>query len=332
MIKKIYTFSAICILLAAFVTLYHRYSSPQVASSQKKLVVAITQIVPHPSLDKIREGILVKLREYGLTDDQIIFQNAQGNPSIALQVAQKFVSLAPAVIVPITTPSAQAAVSAAKSSGIPVIFSAVSDPVSAKLEDPGQVSDMVAGISDFFPTEKQVKLIQDVMGPGVKIGILYNAGEANSVALVSVFEKECIKLGLILVKSAVSSTNDVANAARNLISKGIHAIFIPNDNTVVSALESVLRVTNAHQIPIFTGDPESVERGALGSVAFGQYEIGLDTGDMVVSFLKGEKIRDLGVKKSSKEILTLNPDVAKNFGIEIPKSLLIQAHLVKTKV
>jgi putative ABC transport system substrate-binding protein len=331
MIKKVYTFSAICILFAVLFTLYRHYSPSQVPSSPKKLV-AITQIVPHPSLDKIREGILVKLREYGLTDDQIIFQNAQGNPSIALQVAQKFVSLAPTVIVPITTPSAQAAVSAAKSSSIPVIFSAVSDPVAAKLDDPGQVSDMVAGISDFFPTEKQVKLVQDVMGPGVKIGILYNAGESNSVALVNVFEKECTKLGLSLVKAAVSSTNDVANAARNLISRGIHAIFIPNDNTVVSALESVLRVTNTHQIPIFTGDPESVERGALGSVAFGQYEIGLDTGDMVVSFLKGEKIRDLGIKKPTKEILTLNPDVARNFGIEIPKSLLIQAHLVKTKI
>lgn len=331
MLKKSFILPFILVLIVSLVFAYVNYTGKSDRQSSSKVLVAITQIAPHPSLDKIREGIVAKLKAYGLEDSQIVFQNAQGSPATALQVAQKFVSMKPSVIVPITTPSAQAAVSATKTSTIPVIFSAVSDPISAKLADPHRPSSTIAGISDLSPAEKQVDLIETLLGKNAKIGILYNAGEANSVALVRLFESACQAKNITLVKAIASNTNDVAGAATSLLSKEINAIFIPNDNTVISAFESVLRVANVHKIPVFTGDPESVERGALASIAFDQYEIGLDTGNMVVDFLKGEKIVDLGVKMPSKIVTSLNKNVADSLGILIPDELLKNVRMITQK-
>lgn len=285
-------------------------------------IVAITQIAPHPSLDAIRRGITDVLAKANITEGQIIFQNAQGSPATALQIAQKFVSLKPKVIVPITTPSAQAAYGVARSVGIPVIFSAVSEPIAAKLYDSKGPNTLIAGVSDLSPIEDQVVLIKKIFPNIDTIGVVYNAGEANSVALINLFEKEAETLGIKILRATVTGTNSVTTAVSNLVGK-VKAIYIPNDNTVIAAFESVLKVTHKYKIAVFTADPESVHKGALASIAHNQYAIGRKTGEMVVQYIKGEKsIEALGVQHALKADLTLNLKTAEIIGVDIPEDTL----------
>ncbi len=289
------------------------------------IIVAITQIAPHPSLDQIRAGIIDRLNLAGISNDQILFQNAQGSPATALQIAQKFLSLNPKVIVPITTPSAQAVYTVAKNGHIPLIFSAVSDPKAAKLYDPSAPNPLVAGVSDLSPVHDQVLLIKKIFPDLQTIGVLYNAGEANSLALVDLFEKEANSMGLTVIRSTVANTNDVSTAVANFAGK-TNVIYIPNDNTVISAFESVITVANRYKMAVFTADPESVARGALGSVAYNQYDIGRKTGELIVEYLIDHKpISEIGVQKPKKIELVLNLKTAKALGISLPSDLVRKA-------
>lgn len=291
-------------------------------TSTKPPVVAITQIAPHPSLDLIRQGIVETLMSKGIKESEIVFQNAQGSQATALQIAQKFVSLKPKIIIPITTPSAQSAYSQAKPAGIPVVFSAVSDPVSAKLYDPEEKSELIAGISDLSPVDRQVALIKEVLPKAKTIGVIYNAGEANSVTLINKFEAEGKNHGFIIIRSTISSTNDVSAATNSLMGK-VDAIYIPNDNTTISALESVLKITNKNNIPVFTADPQSVSRGAIASISHNQYEIGRQTGLMALSYLTGEHaISALGVQTPQNVELVINIKAARTLGIEFDDNLM----------
>jgi len=295
-----------------------------------KQTIAITQIVPHPSLDMIRKGIVDVLREDGITEDQILFENAMGNVATAAQIAQKFVSQKPAVIVPITTPSTQTAYAAAKDAGIPVIFGAVSDPVAAKLiPSMQQVGEGITGVADLSPIAQQVELIKTILPKVTTLGVVFNAGEANSVALVSLLDKVCTAQGIRLLSSTVSSTTDVVTATRALVGR-VEAIYVPNDNTVVSALMSLLQITQEHKIPVFSADPESVGRGCLASLSHNQYQLGRQTGEMVLRYLKGTPLKDLSPAYGKVTELALNPKVAQTLGITIPEELTQKA--VKSQI
>jgi putative tryptophan/tyrosine transport system substrate-binding protein len=284
-------------------------------------IVAITQIVPHPSLDQIRQGIIDELKDQKI-NCKIEFETAQGNIAIATQIAQKFASLKPAVIVPITTPSAQTVYAAAKSQNIPVIFAAVSDPVSAKLvPSMDKAGDGISGISDLSPIADQVALIKEIFPTFKRVGVVSNAGESNSIALLNLFESAAKKEGMTLVKASASNSTDVAGAVLSLVGK-IDALYIPNDNMVVSALESVLKIAKEHKIPVFSADPESVLRGCLASVAHSQYGLGRQTGKMVAKVLQGVSIQTLPVERPTEVALSVNTKTAQDLGIIIPKSVL----------
>lgn len=294
--------------------------------------VAITQIAPHPSLDEIRRGILDVLKENGIKDEDILFQNAQGSPATALQIAQKFVSLRPKIIVPITTPSAQAVYKLSKEAGLPMIFSAVSDPYAARLipekgsnSTPSKnIGNDIAGVSDLSPIKEQLDLLQELLPTLKTIGVLYNAGEANSNALVTLFTQEAQKRGLTIVPATVMGTTNVSPAFMTFIGK-VDAVYIPNDNTVISAVESVLTLAQRHKIPIFTADPESVQKGALACVAYNQYDIGITTGKMVINFLKGHALSTLGVQKPQKVECILNEKTAQTLHIPLSKEIRSKA-------
>ena len=326
MFKKsfiVVTFAFVLILGILYQYLHKSEKDP------RPTLVAITQIAPHPSLDHIRKGIMDVLKEGGIHTDQITFQNAQGSPATALQIAQKFVSLRPKVIIPITTPSAQAALSAAKAAGIPVIFSAVNDPALAKLVDESMTSDFAAGVSDFPPIAEQIQLIEDLFGANISVGVLYNAGEVNSVSVVSKFTTLAKEHGMQIFTAPASNTNDVGTAAKSLIARGVKVIYIPNDNTVISALESVLHAAATTKTPVITSDPESVERGALASMAHSQYQIGRETGRLVLDLLDNKKsLKEIGVHRAKETLLSLNMSVAKKSHIVIPETLQKKAKYI----
>jgi len=300
-------------------------------ASYTETIVAITQIVPHPSLDLIRKGI-----EDELAAQKIVchtrFENAQGNMATATQIADKFVSLKPAVIVSISTPSTQATYGAAKANNIPVVFAAVNDPVAAKLiPSMGKAGDGITGVSDLPPVEDQVALIEEILPKTKKVGVVFNPGESNSVALLERFEKVLADKGMTLIKAAAPAMVDVTTATKSLVGK-VDVIYLPNDNTIVAALDSLLKVTQDNQIPVFCADPESVKRGCLCAVTHSQYGLGQQTGKMVAKVLKGVDIKELPVEVPSGTELSLNQVVAKELNITFPEAVVSRAkHIIKNQ-
>ncbi|WP_372880564.1 ABC transporter substrate-binding protein [Psychromonas sp.] len=287
--------------------------------------VATTAIVEHPALDAVRDGIKEVLNENGYTDENLKFtyESAQGQPAIAAQIARKMVGDAPDVIVAIATPSAQAAASASKD--IPVVFSAVTDPVGAKLVSTLiQPGGNVTGLSDMVNVKQQLALIQEFL-PNLKtIGVPYNPGEANSVSIVNALKEAAQEVGVTVIESPAPKSSDVMIASKQLVGK-VDAIYCSTDNTIVSAFESVVKVGMDAQIPVFAADTDSVERGAVAAVGYDYGDLGRQTGDIVVRILKGEKPGMIDVKLAEGTSLYVNPKMAAKMGIEIPAAVLARA-------
>lgn len=301
-------------------------TSPIAARADDLPLVAVTAIVEHPALDAARDGVRDALKDAGYEDGKTIrfvYESAQGNPATAVQIARKFVGENPAVIVPIATPSAQAVASATQD--IPVVFTAVSDPVGAGLiESLGKPGANITGVSDFSPLGDQVALIKQIT-PNVKtVGIIYNPGEANSVALVSAFKGVAEDAGLKVVESTANNSSSVQQAARALVGK-VDAIYVPTDNTVVSALESAVQVAQEAQIPLYAGDTDSVPRGAIAAVGFNYYDVGRQTGEMVVEVLGGQKPSKIPAIVAKGTNLVVNPGAAEKYGVTIPADVVAKA-------
>jgi putative ABC transport system substrate-binding protein len=296
------------------------------SAAAQDVTVATTAIVEHPALDAARDGVRDELAAAGYVEGKnlrFLYESAQGNPATAAQIARKLVGDAPDVIVPISTPSAQAVVSATKD--IPIVFTAVTDPLGAKL-----VGDMmkpggnVTGMTDLSPIGKHLDLIKEVM-PGAKsIGVPFNPGEANSVTLMALIKQEAPARGLSVVEAPATKSSEVLGAAQSLIGK-VDAIYVPTDNTIVSALEAVVKVGIDNKVPVFAGDTDSVPRGAVAAVGFNNYDIGRQTGKMVVRILKGEKPGDIAVEGVEITELYVNPGMAEKMGVTLPEALIAQA-------
>jgi putative ABC transport system substrate-binding protein len=298
-------------------------------TAQEVKTVAVTAIVEHPALDAARNGIRDELAAAGYEEGHnldLLFESAQGSPAVAARIARKFVGDAPDVIVPISTPSAQAVVGATKE--IPVVFTAVTDPVGARLvtnlERPGG---NVTGISDRSPIGLQLDLIRQLVPAARRLGVIYNPGEANSVTLVELIRRQAPARGLEIVEATAPRAGDVLPAAERLVGN-VDAIYVPTDNTVVAALEVVVSVGTENQLPVFAGDTESVPRGALAALGFNYYDLGRQTGKMVVRVLEGAKPGDIPVEGVQITELYLNPRAAEAMGVTIPPEMLARAKFV----
>lgn len=231
----------------------------------KTAKVAVSQIVEHPALDATRQGLLDGLKAKGYEEGKNLefdYKTAQGNPAIAVQIARQFVGENPDVLVGIATPTAQALVSATKT--IPIVFTAVTDPVGAKLvkqlEQPGK---NVTGLSDLSPVEQHVELIKEIL-PNVKsIGVVYNPGEANAVSLMKLLKLSAAKHGIKLVEATALKSADVQSATQAIAEKS-DVIYALIDNTVASAIEGMIVAANQAKTPVFGAATSYVERGAIG--------------------------------------------------------------------
>lgn len=289
-------------------------------------VVAITQIVEHPALDAVHEGVKDELAEQGYVvgdNLRLMFESAQGNSAIASQIARKFVGERPDVIVAIATPSAQTMAAAARN--IPVVFSAVTDPVGARLvqslEAPGG---NITGVTDMLPLERHLDLLQRVMPEAKRIGTVYNPGEANAVALVELLEAALRARGMSLEKAPAVRTSDVLGAARSLVGKA-DAIYLTTDNTVISAAEAVISVGERSNIPVFAADTATVSRGAVAALGFDYYDLGRQTGDMVARILQGANPAEMPVERLDKLDLFVNPGAGERMGITLSDDLIEEA-------
>jgi len=295
------------------------------AFAQQKSV-AVTAIVEHPALDAVRDGVKEALAKAGFDEDKNLkwqYQSAQGNTGTAAQIARKFIGDRPDVIVAIATPSAQAVVAATKQ--IPVVFSAVTDPVAAQLVPSMAASGTnVTGVSDALELDRQVELIGKVVPGAKRVGMVYNPGEANSVVVVERLRELLPKSGMSLVEAAAPRTVDVGSAARSLIGK-VDVIYTNTDNNVVSAYEALVKVGNDAKIPLVAADTDSVKRGAVAALGVDYRALGQQTGEIVVRILNGEKPGDIPSETSAKLELYVNPGAAKRQGVTLSEEFVKSA-------
>lgn len=289
-------------------------------------VIGITQIVEHPSLDAAQEGFKKALEDAGLNVKYDV-HNAQGDPKNNDSIAKKLVGDKVDLIFANSTPSAQSSLNATKE--IPIVFTSVTDPIGAGLvetmENPGG---NVTGTSDTHPdaVPNTLNFISDEMGAKT-IGMIYNSGEQNSVSHIE-HVKELAKGKVEIKEATVSTTAEVKQAAENLAGK-VDAFYIITDNTVVSALESVLLVGEQEDVPVFVGELDSVARGGFAAYGFDYYDIGYEAGEKAVQILKdGKKPSEIPATYPQNLKLQINKDAAENMGVEIKDAWKEEAEII----
>lgn len=315
-------FSTLCIgaALAGYV-LFVQDSFESKKSFQQKPIIGIVQTIEHPALDQTRQGFLNTLKEKGYdTQATILYESAQSNPALALQIVQKYVGQNAAVIATIGTPATQAAVKGTHGTSIPVIFASVTDPTGARITS--SVITHVTGVTNYVPVQRQIEAFLSIL-PFKKLGIIYNPGETNSVTILEKTLEVAHQKNVQIIKSPATKTSDVASAAQHLIGK-VDAIFINNDNTALAAFESVIKVGKTHHIPIFVSDVDIVNKGALAALGADQYMLGVQMAHMLIKLLNGKKLNELNIQTPQKVLLKLNHTVAKELNITFSPSILNQ--------
>lgn len=287
-------------------------------ADEKTYKVGILQYVEHPSLNEATKGFKAALEESGLKVEYDE-QNAQGDPANNTTAANNLVGAGNDLIFANATPSAQAVQTA--TADIPVLFTSVTDAVGAELiqsmEKPGA---NVTGTVDTHPEAipNTVKFIANEL-KAKKLGMVYNAGEQNSRAQVDIVKKEAKKYGVEVVEASANTSADVKQATESLVSK-VDAYYIITDNTVVSALDSVLDVATDKKIPVMVGELDSVKRGGFGAYGFSYYDIGYEAGQMAVQILKdGKKPADIPAAYPANLKFEVNKETADKLGIKINK-------------
>lgn len=282
------------------------------SGDDKAFKVGIVQIVEHPSLDTIREAAEKQLKTYD-GKIEVLYENAGGDQSMLNTICQQFKEQDVDVIIAIATPSAQAA--ANFSDEIPVVFSAVSDPVGAGLvKDLEKPDGNITGTSD----EIQVDLIMDLaieMYPETKsVGFLYNSGEANSASNLDKLKAYAKDNNLSVVEGPFTNTSEIQASTQSLIDKA-DIIFAPNDNSVASAMDVVSSLTKDSKTPLFVGADSMVGDGGLATVGINYEELGKETGNMVIQILDGTSPSDIPVKVFKEDLnVYINTSVAEAIG------------------
>ncbi|SFA79744.1 MULTISPECIES: ABC transporter substrate-binding protein [unclassified Bacillus (in: firmicutes)] len=290
--------------------------------------IGVTQIVEHPSLDAALTGFQKALKEEGLKVEYDV-QIAQGDQNNNQSIANNFAGDKVDLIFANSTPSALSALNATKE--IPIVFTSVTDPLGAGLvksmESPGA---NITGTTDTHPDAipNMVKFMDEHM-KGKSVGVIYNAGEQNSVSQIDLVKKALKGTDLKLVETTVSASSEVKQAAESLVGKA-DMIYIITDNTVVSALESVVQVAEDQDIPLFVGELDSVNRGGFAAYGFDYADIGYEAGQMAAKILKGEKkAKELPVQYPQKLKLLINKKAAEKMNVDIKEEWKTEAEFLE---
>lgn len=288
--------------------------------------IGISQFAEHGSLDNCRNGFVDGLKEEGFVKGKnttFDVQNANADTGTAATIADNFVSGKKDLICAIATPSAMAAYNSTQKTDIPVIYTAVSDPVAAELakDDKTPVGN-ITGTSDALPVEDQLKMIRAFLPKAKKIGILHTSSETNSDSTIAIYKKLAPKYNFEIVDSAISQLSDVPMAASDLAAK-VDCISNLTDNTVVQALSAELDAANKEGIPVFGSEIDQVKAGCIGCEGLDYYQLGIQTGKMAAKVLKGEaKASEMKYETITKPSAYINTAVAKNLNITVPDNYL----------
>ncbi|MDZ7672058.1 MAG: ABC transporter substrate-binding protein [Halanaerobiales bacterium] len=308
-------------ILISFVLFFTFQISAQ--TEGKLFKVGISQLVEHPALDAARDGFIEGLNEAGFIEGEnleINLENAQGDFATSQSIAQKFKGQKLDLVLAITTKSAQAA--AGVLTDTPLLITAVTDPVEA-----GLVSDLVnkeenvTGTTDMNPVADQLSLIKQFVPDAKTIGILYNSGEVNSVVQVDIAKEAASEMDLEIVEGTVTNTSEIALATSTIVNK-VDAIYLPTDNTIASAVPSIIKIAMENNTPVFAAEKGQVENGAIATKGIDYFTLGKETGQIAARVLNGEKASDIPIIGSQNLQLIVNKKAVENFNLEIPESLV----------
>ncbi len=301
----------------------------EASGDDKQYTIGIVQFAQHGSLDNCRTGFIEGLKEAGIEEGKnltILYENANADGSTTTQIVDNFLSKNADLICAIATPAAQAAYSAAKDKGTPVIYTAVTDPVAAELanEDGTPVGE-ITGTSDKLPVELQLQMIRKVLPDAKKIGIMYTTSEINSISAIEEYKSLAPNYDFEIVESGISSSADISQAADSLLTK-VDCITNLTDNTVVSSLPTILNKAASKNIPVFGSEIEQVKIGCLAAEGLDYISLGKQTGAMAAKVLKGEsKASELSFELIDEAAFYGNTAVAENLGLTFPDELTSSA-------
>ncbi len=285
--------------------------------------IGVLQLVEHPALDAAYQGFIDGLAEAGFVDGEKIeidFRNAQADQSNLMTMSERFVKNNVDLILAIATPAAQSVASA--TSTIPVLFTAVTDPVAARLVESWEKPGLnVTGVSDIGPIDKQIELVKELLPDAKVLGVIYNSSEVNSEVQAKQAEEYAKEMGLEVEFGTVTSVNDIEQVATSLAGK-CDIIYVPTDNTIASAIPNLVQVAQEKGLLIIGGEEGQVESGATATISISYYKLGLQTAAMAVKILNGALPAETPVEKLEDTDLVLNQKYADEIGYEFPKELV----------
>lgn len=300
-----------------------------VYATEDEYKISIEQFAEHGSLDNCREGFLEGLKEEGIEEGKnltVEYKNAAADMGTAGQISASFATSDTDLICGIATPSAQSCFNAAMETEIPVIYTAVTDPVAAELADEeGNPAGEVTGTSDKLPVKQQLEMIRTMLPEAKIIGILYTTSEANSESAIKEYEALASDYDFTIETAGITATSDIPLAAQGLLEK-VDCLTNLTDNTVVSSLPAILEMANEKNIPVFGSEIEQVKIGCLAAEGLDYIALGRQTGKMAAQILKGEaKASQLPYETIEEASFYVNRKVAENLGVEVPEELMDSA-------
>ncbi len=294
------------------------------AYAEDKPVIGIIQQMDHVALNAARDGFVKALEDNGFVDGETItldIQNGQGDQSNLATIADRFISEKADLVLAIATTAATTM--AGKTESIPILGTAITDYVSAKLvesnEKPGY---NVSGTSDMNPVSAQIELLKKLAPEAKTVGVLFTSGETNSVIQAAMAKEAIEAQGMTYVEGTATNTNDVQQAVQQLVGK-CDAIYLPTDNVMASSMPIIYGVTAESKTPVICGESGMVYNGGLATLGISYFQLGYETGLMAVEVLGGADISEMPIRFATEGFeYAINKTVADEIGLEIPDDLL----------
>ena len=308
--------------LLTFILALAIFCMPVMASAgQAKKTIGVIQYVQHIALDSAREGFIQALADNGLTDGDTIaldIQNAQADASNLATISDRFVANNVDLVLAIATSAAQSI--AGKTTEIPILGTAITDYVAARLVDSNEVPGTnVSGTTDMNPVADQIKLLKELFPDTKTVGVLYTSSEDNSVLQAKMARDAIEAQGMIYTEVTVTNSNDVQQATQSIV-EACDAIYIPTDNVFASSMPVVYEVATAAKKPLIGGEAGMVMAGGLATLGINYYDLGYQTGLMAIRVLGGEDISKMPIETATKMDYTFNSTYAQAIGYTIPQA------------
>ena len=291
-------------------------------------VIGILQFMEHQALSDTRSGILDAMEAEGLSQAEnltVKYKNALGDVATCQSIAESFVQEEVDLIIAIATPAVQAAAEAAKSRNIPVLFAAVTEPQAAGVVDDWEKPGVpVTGVSDLTPVRALMEMALEIMPDTENIGVVYNDEEVNSVVQVDLSKEAAAELGVNVVEAVANQRDEITPAAEALVGQ-VDVIWIPTDNLVLEAFDSIYQVMQESQIPVIGASTQFAAQGAICATGFEYYDLGFQAGIMVADVLRGADPSITPIQLPTEILIAINLQAAENIGYPIPFEFLLMA-------